>query len=197
MELDDIKENWDAVSNQLKSQDLLNTQLIDQMTQAKFKSKLKRITYPEMIGILICLAGAVFIGIHFDKLNTVFLKAAGIASILLILSICLISFKSIQQFAIVGDINKTYKETLTDFMVNKLKFYKWQRVNFLLCHLLLVTTVILLSAFFNTAITDSKYFWIISLPLAYIFLLFYSRWVLKSYNTILGQTEGLIKEIQQ
>ncbi|ANE52163.1 hypothetical protein [Flavisolibacter tropicus] len=196
MELDSIKQNWDAMSNQLKDQNLLNTQLIDQMTQAKFKSKLKRVTYPEMIGIVICLAGAVFIGVNFDKLATPFFKSVGALSILLILSISLISFKSIQQFAIIGDTNKTYKETLTDFMVNKLKFYKWQRVNFLLCHLLLVVTLILISAFFSTSITDSKYFWIISLPLAYIFLSFYSRWVLKNYNRILGQTEDILREIQ-
>src|SRR6476620_1886807 len=119
MELDSIKQNWDAMSNQLKDQHLLNTQLIDQMTQAKFKSKLKRVTYPEIVGIIICLAGAVFIGVNFNKLATPFFKSVGVLSILLILSISLISFKSIQQFAFIGDTNKNYKETLTHFMVNK------------------------------------------------------------------------------
>ena len=47
MELDELKENWNAMSNQLKKQPLISDQVIDQITQIKFRSQLKKITYPE------------------------------------------------------------------------------------------------------------------------------------------------------
>jgi hypothetical protein len=141
--------------------------------------------------------GTVFIGLNFGKLDTTFLKGVGILSILLLMTLSIVSVISIQQFNIVGDLNKTYAETLKQFMLKKMRFRKLQQINIVLCHLLLIAVIILLSKFFSGKdITDSKYFWTFSFSLSYVFLLLYSKWVSKNYNNTLMQTEALLKETE-
>jgi hypothetical protein len=196
MELDDLKNTWDDINSRVKTQQHLNTEKINQMIKSKYYSKLKRIAYPEIVGVIICVAAAVYIVLHFSKLNTVFLQGTGIVSILLLLLQPALSLLSLSQFSITGAVTKTYTETLKDFAVKKLRFYKLQKMNVTLSYLLLVTTIVLISKFFNGKdITNSKYFWIFSFSLGYIFLLFYSKWVTRYYKKTLRQAEDLLKEL--
>jgi uncharacterized membrane protein len=196
MELDDLKNTWEDITNQVKKQENLNSEMIDQMTKNKYYSSLKKVAYPEITGVIICLVGAAFIVLNFSKLDTTFLQGVGIISILLLLTLSAFSLISLRQFNMTGDVNKPYAETLKDFAVQKIRFHKFQRINVTLSYLLLVTIVILLSKFFSGKdITGSKYFWTFSFSFGYIFLLFYSKWVLKYYNKTLRQAEDLLKEL--
>jgi len=196
MELDDLKNTWEDISNQVNKKNNLNTQIIDQMTKKKYHSNLKKIAYPEFAGVLVCLMGAIYIGFNFGKLDTYFLQITGAVSILLLLTLSALSLLSLHKFTRNIDLNKSYAETLKDFAVQKLQFHKFQKVNVTLSYLLLVTTIILFSKFFAARdITDSKYFWTFSFSLGYIFLLFYSKWVAKYYKNTLRQTEELLKEL--
>lgn len=197
MELDDLKNTWEDVNNQVKKQQNLSPKMIDQMTQTKYYANLKKIAYPEITGVIICFIGAVFIGLNFSKLNTTFLQGVGIISTLLLLTLPVISLISLRQFNMIGDVNKPYAETLKKFAVQKIRFHKFQRVNMNLSYLLLVTIIILLSKFFGGKdITGSGYFWIFSFSFGYIFLLFYSKWVSKYYHKTLRQTEELLQELE-
>lgn len=196
MELNDLKNTWDSQNNNTEQQNL-TSKIIDQMTQEKYKSKIKKIAYPEMIGSLICLAAAVFIGISFHKLDTAFLQGVGVLSIGLLLILSVISFLSLKQLTMAGDLNRPYAEALKAFAIKKLKFYKLQKVNITLSYLLLVTVIILLSKLVSGRdITDNKYFWIFSFTLGYIFLLFFSKFVSKFYKNTIRQTEELLQELQ-
>jgi hypothetical protein len=199
MELDDLKNTWEDINNQVKQQQNLNSKTIDQMTRTKYNSSLKKIIYPEVIGTIGCLASAAFIGFNFSKLGTAFFQGTGIATILILLVLSIISLISIRQLTITKDVNKTYAETLKEFAVQKMRFHKFQRINLTLCYLLLVTTIILTPKLFDGKnITDNKYFWIFlfSLSFGYIFLLFFSKWVFKKYNNALRQAEDLLKELE-
>ena len=192
MELDDLKNSWSEVSGQEK----IDIKMIDQTTTFKYKSNLKKIIYPEIIGILICILGVIYIGLHFDKLNTNLLKGTGILTIVLLLLIPVISLISLLQFNNGVDTNKTYSETLKDFATQKIRFYILHKISTTLCYLLLVGIIILLSKLFGeTDISKSKYFWIFSFSFGYIFLLFYSKWVSKKYKNTLQQAEFLLKEL--
>jgi len=195
MELDDLKNTWDKANSPSEKQ-RLTPQIIDQMTQQKYDSKMKKITYPEIAGIAICLMGGAFIAINFYKLDTAFLQGVGILSIVLLLMLSGISLLSLRQFNISTDVNKSYAETLKMFASQKMQFFKLQKINVTLCYLLLVTVIILLSKLFNGKdITNSKYFWIFSFTIGYIFLLFYSKWVAKFYQKTLKETEELLSEL--
>jgi hypothetical protein len=196
MELDDLKNIWDDQSNKEQQQNL-TTKLIEQMTQKKYNSKINKIAYPEIIGSIICLIAIIFIGLNFFKLDTIFLKAVGIVSILVLLTLSTVSLLSVRQLKISKDFNNPYAETLKIFATQKIEFYKLQKINMTLSYLLLVTIIILLSKFFSGKdITNSKYFWTFSFSLGYIFLLFLSRFVEKFYKSTLTKTEELLQELQ-
>ena len=194
MELDDFKNSLNRESNEEAQH--LTPKIIDQMIERKYYSKMKRIAYPEYIGVAICLLAATFIGLNFYKLDTPFLKGVGIVSIFTLLIISIISLVSLRTFNNIKDVNKPFVETLKTFATHKLRFYKLQKVNVVLSYLLLVTIIILISKLFNGIdVTGNKYFWIFSFTFGYIFLLFYSRWVMKYYKKTLMQTEELLKEL--
>ena len=197
MELDDLKNTWTDIDNQLKTQQNLNPKMIDEMTKTKYYSSLKKIAYSEIIGVIICFAGAAYVVLNFSKLDTTFLQGVGVISILILLTLSVISLISLRQFNIKENVNEPYAETLKVFATKKIRFHKFQQINITLSYLLLVSTIILLSKFFGgNDITDSKYFWVFSFSFGYIFLLFYSKWVMKYYNKTLRQTEELLQELQ-
>jgi hypothetical protein len=143
------------------------------------------------------LLAALFIGLHFYKLDTIFLQGTGILSILVLLTLSAISLLSLRQINIKVDMNKSYAETLKTFAVQKMQFHKFQKINVTLSYLLLVAVIILLSKFFSGKdITSNKYFWIFSFAFGYLFLLFYSNWVMKYYKKIASQAEELLHELQ-
>ena len=194
MELDDFKNSLNKERNAEAQH--LTPKIIDQMIERKYYSKMKRIAYPEYIGVAICLLAATFIGLNFYKLDTPFLKGVGIVSIFTLLIISIISLVSLRTFNNIKDVNKPFVETLKTFATHKLRFYKLQKVNVVLSYLLLVTIIILISKLFNGIdVTGNKYFWIFSFTFGYIFLLFYSRWVMKYYKKTLMQLEELLKEL--
>lgn len=197
MELDDLKGAWSHANKQTGEQGNLTPEMIEQMTQKKLYSKTKRIAYPELLGIIICIISAFFIGFNFTHLDTLFLKGAGIVSILLLLTLSVISLISLRQLTIIGDVNNTYADTLRKFAVRKLQFYKLQKVNVTLSYILLVSIIILMSKLFNgNDISESKYFWIFSFSFGYLFLLYYSGWVSKYYKKTISQAEELLRELE-
>ena len=197
MELDELKRTWDNTNNPAEQQQHLTTKMIAQMTQKKYNSKIKKIAYPEIVGIIICLISALFIGINFYKLDTTFLQGVGIVSILLLVTLSILSILSLRQLTIPEDVNRPYAATLKIFATQKLQFFKLQKINVVLSYLLLVSILILMSKFFDGRdITCIKYFWIYSFSFGYLFLLFYSKWVAKYYKKTVKQSKELLQDLQ-
>jgi len=196
MELDELKKAWDNQSDETEHQNL-TLKIIDQMAQTKYNSKIKSVAYSEISGSVICLMAIVFIGFHFHKLNTIVLQGVGIVSILILPTLSIISFLSLQQLKMTSDFNKPYAETLKIFANKKLAFFKLQKINITLSYLLLVAVIILVSKFFSGRdVTGNKYFWLFSFTIGYIFLLFYSRFVTRFYQNTLRKSEELLQELQ-
>jgi hypothetical protein len=196
MELDDFKNTWEDISNQVEKQQNLNLKIFDKMKKMKFRSSLKKIILPEILGSVVCILCAVFIGFNFYKLNTVAYQIVGVVSILLLVILPAISVMSIHPLYQSVDLNKSYADTLKEFAVQKIKFCKLQKLNLTLSHLLLVTIILLSTKLFGrNDIADSPYFYIFSFSFGYIILLFFSKWVFKSYNKTIRKTEDLLNEL--
>lgn len=197
MELDDLKTTWQNQSNSTL-QNSLTTLIINKMTQEKYHSKIKKITYPEIIGSSICVIAAGFIALNFNKLDTIILQAIGVASIIILLIISTLGILSLQQLNLKKDLNKPYAETLKIFATQKLAFYKLQKINIILCYLLMITIIILLPKLFGGKdITEYKYFWLYAFVTGYVFLFWFSKFVTKSYRKTLQQTQELLMELQK
>jgi len=196
MELDDLKNTWNESKSQVQKQQNVNPKMLEKMSDQKYRSKMKKITIPEIGGSIVCLAAAAFIGFSFDKLDTALLQGAGVLSILLLLLLPIISSLSTWQLSKTGNMNKPYAETLKAFAMQKIRFIKLQKLNVTLSYLLLVTIIVLLSKLFSGKdLSDNKYFWLFSFTIGYIFLLFYSKWVEKYYRKALRQAEELLSEL--
>ena len=194
MELEDLKNTWEATNAPAEKR--VTSAMMDDITQARYRSSLKRIAYPELAGVVVCLSAAIFLTLHLHTLGTIFLQGVGVLGILLLLAVSIISLLSIWPFGKPADVNTPHVEMLRKFAVQKIQFLQLQKANFLISYLLLVVTVVLLSGFFNGSnLTRSPYFWIFSICGGYIFLLFYSRWVDKHYKRTLRQTEALLQEL--
>lgn len=196
MELDDLKNTWQNKSD-ADSQNNLTTLIIDKMSKEKYHSKINKIAYPEIIGSCICIIAASFLALNFNKLDTIVLQAVGVAFIIILLVISILSILSLQRLPIKKDVNKPYAETLKTFATQKLAFYKLQKINMILCHLLMVTIIILLPKLFGDKdITQYKYFWLFAFSTGYSFLLFYSKFIVKFYKKTLQKTEELLMELR-
>ncbi len=197
MELEDLKSDWNSASNQTEKQSILSSDIITQMTQKKYQSKMNKIKYPELAGGIICILGLSFIGFNFFKLDTAFLQSVGVSAILLLVILPTLSFLSLIKFNSANSFDKPYIEMVKQFAIQKMRFLKYQKVNALLSYLLLVATIILLPKFFyGKDITLSKSFWTFAFSFGYIFLLFFSKRVNKFYSNSLQQAEELLKETE-
>ena len=195
MELDDLKSTWQNESNDA-TQNYLTTSIIDKMTKEKYHSKIKKISFPEIIGSIVCIIAAGIMVLNFKKLDTVVLRAVGVASIIILLVISGLSVLSLQRLNMKKDLTKPYAETLKTFITQKLAFYKLQKINIFLCYLLMVTIIILLPKLFgNKDITEYKYFWLSTFTTGYIILFFLSKFVSKYYEKTLQQSEELLAEL--
>jgi hypothetical protein len=195
MELDDLKNTWKGIDTQ-GGQQRLTAEGIEKIIQDKYGAKIKRITYPEIIGIMICVLGAVFIGINYTKLTSTFSQLTGVVAIFLLLIISLLSLVSLRKLIITKDVSLPCIETLKTFALQKLQFYKLQKMNVILSYFLLVTIIMLLPQMFHEdGVSSNKYFWIFSFSLGYIFLLFLIKWVSRSYKKTLDQVEELLSEL--
>jgi hypothetical protein len=151
---------------------------------------------PELLGSLICISSAFFIGFNFDKLNGFFYQIIGVLGISIFVIVTAISLLSLQNLYKVGDVGKPYVDTLKDFATQKIKFHKLQKLNLKFSYLQLVIVVLLLPKLFSkNGIPYSIYLYAFSFTCCFIFLLFFSKWVMKSYNKTIRQTEDLLNEL--
>ncbi len=196
MELDDFKNTWDDLSNKVKVNQNFNLKQFEKMNKTKFQSSLNKILLPEIIGTIVCLGFALYIGYNFAKLETITYQIVGIVTILLLVMLSVISLMSVLPLYKGADINKSYSETLKDFAAKKMSFYKLQKLNLLLSYLLLVTVILLSTRLFGrNEITDSKYFFVFTFSFGFSFFLIFSKWVTKNYKKNIRKTEDLLKEL--
>ena len=105
MELEDLKNTWKEAKSPKLDQQTLNPETMVKMGTQNYRLKMKKIMLPEMVGSIVCLAAAAFIGFRFAKLDTDLLRAMGILSILLLLLLPAISALSTWKLGQVGDVN--------------------------------------------------------------------------------------------
>jgi len=196
MELNELKNTWNKAKSPGQNQLNVNPELMKRMHDQKYQLKLRRIILPEIVGSFVCLAAAGFIGFRFGKLDTALLQGAGVLSILLLLLLPVISFKSTRQLSNGNHVDQSYAETLKAFAHQRVRFVRLQKLNVLLSYLLLVTMLVLLSKLSGGKdLSANKYFWLYSFTAGYVFLLFYSNWVKKYYRKTLQQAEELLQEL--
>ena len=196
MELDKLKAAWQSNTSNAQQQ-LQASIMIQEMTEKKYRSTINKIAYPEMIGTVICLLAIIYIVANFYQLNSFTLQAIGVIAILVLITISILSIVSLQYLKAEKNMSQPFAATLKNFAGKQLKFYKLQKINVALSFLLLVTLIILVTKFFKGKdLSTNKYFWIYSFAAGYLFLLFFSRFVMKYYKKSISKAKEILTELE-
>lgn len=194
MELDELKNIWDTAN----TQQTLNTKMIEKMTQTRFKSRLQKVVFHELVGALMCIAAVTYMVLNFDKLPTPFFQGLGIVTALLLMILPIVSLTLIWQINSLGNVNQPIAETLKQFARQKLRFIRFQQLSVVAAYMLIVFVFLLMPKFTGgRSLNDNKYFWAFAVAFGYIFLYFFSRMVIKYYGNALQQAEELLWELEE
>lgn len=194
MELEEMKNTWEQLSKRVEKQEILNQQIINNMTKEQFKTNLKKIALPEFVGTIICYMGAAYLAVNIPKLDETLMQFLGAVAIILLLILPVISLQSIRAMRKVNPTSHTYFEAIQVFGEQKLKFQKLQILNVSLGMFLMLIGVPVLLAIQGKSLNPTPLFWMLFFPIGVGFFLGFAYWVLKYYNKALKATEKMLAE---
>ena len=148
-----------------------------------------------MIGTIICYLGAVYLIMNFVKIDPLAEKIFAIIAIGLLLTLPVISLRSLNRMQNLPISSKTYLDTLNDFGKQKIRFQKFQKLNVSLGMFLLIVAIPVLSAIKGVDLSETEHFWTLTFPISIIAFLGFAFWVFRSYKKSLEATEKLLSDI--
>ena len=197
MELDEMKTLWKEMSTDLEKQKVLTDSLIMKMTKSNYRNKISKILIPEAIGATICTAGLLFILINIDQLNTWYLLASGVISVLILALLPIFSIKAIYKFRSLNISDQNYKEILLGYTRSRLHFVFIQKLNFVLGAILMLTMLPVMSWLMGgpDMFSDhSLWYWY---AIVFPFFYYLAIRVFKSYIKTTADAEDILKELQR
>jgi len=126
MNLEEIKNTWDEMSDIRSHDTFLDEESIRRITHEKSSSRLRRIIFFESLGMVMAVGMIVYLLLNFHKLDNWLNLLGGYGTLaILIISIGL-GIKLIREASSINISKNTYKKTLDDFARFKksLGFYK-------------------------------------------------------------------------
>jgi hypothetical protein len=196
MELEEMKSLWGEMSAEMEKQKKLTGTLIMKMIKVSYRNKISKILIPEAIGALGCIVTILFITAGMHNLNTWYLQACGILSVIILFLLPLMSLIAIHRIRSVNVSENNYAQSLSVYSAAKIKFLSVQRFSLYLCTLLLVVILPVMGALMggkDLFMGNSLWF-----CYAVMFPSFYAifRWVFKSYVKSTTEAENILKELE-
>jgi len=196
MELEEMRSAWTEMSTVVEKQKKLTDKLIIDMTQAKYQNTLSRIKTPELISTAICALQVMLILVNFRKFDTGFSVACAIISVAILSILPILSIRAINKMNNLNVTNNNYKQILTDYANDKLRFLSIQRLSFFLGFILMITCLPVMLKIMdgkNKEVSPEVWFWF--LPLGMLFFIIFARWVYGYYARTATRAENLLKEL--
>ncbi len=201
MELEEMQEVWSQLSGQLEKQKKLTDKMIIMMTQEKYRSRLNKIAYPEMIGTVMCYGMGIFILININKLDNWYTLLSGIISMIVLFILPILSLRSINKMRKVNIAANSYKETLLAYAKGKKQFQNGMKWGYYFGFILMFTIMPVTTKLLNNKdlFEGTKSIWpfVISIPLAITFFIVFSKWVFKHYISNINSAQSLIEELEE
>ena len=197
MELEKLRSEWQEMSKEIEKQKILTDKLIIDMTQKKYKNKLKLISIPESIGTVICFAASLYIFINFSKLDNWHLQLSGVFTALFCVVLPILSMRSVFDMQKINMSTSNYKQSLERFAKNKKQFVLIQKASFYLSFILVIVSLPVAAKLMNgkDLFLESKA-WLWYIPFGFLFLYLFSKWVFKHYKKTTQFAEELLKDLE-
>lgn len=197
MELDEMKNLWQKMSQKIDKQKHLTNKLIMDMTQERYTNRFNTISTYETIGAVICLVMAFTVIINFGKLDTWYLIACGTFTAAYLLILPILSLNALHRIKRVNISGNSYKETLIAFAKAKKQLLLVQKSGIYLNFILMFITIPLASKILNNKnIFLGSNHWLWFIPIFVLFLVIFSRWGYQCYKNITNSAENILKELE-
>ncbi|WP_181309044.1 hypothetical protein [Rufibacter sp. XAAS-G3-1] len=195
MELEEMQNAWNSLSQRAEKQDVLSNKLLAKVTQHRYHSKLNKIRYAEFAGTLVCYAGAAYVSVHLTQIEATYLQVMARLSVALLLGLPILSLASVRAMQRVPLSSATHLETINHFVRQKMMFQKLQKLNVCFGLLLMLLCLPVLAAIQGKDLTQVPDFWTGIFPLFVLVVLAFAYWVLKSYNKALNAMENTLSDM--
>lgn len=198
MELEEMQATWSQMSDQLENQKRLTNKLIMEMTKERYKNKIGILSKYEGIGSVICFIVAILLISRFSELDTWYLLASGIFTILYLIILPVVVLLSISDMKSIDLTNSTYKDTFIAYTKKKRQFLLIQKTGIYLNFILLVVSLpVVVKVFkgkdiFLTNI-DLLYWYI---PIMAVFLILFSIWGYGKYKRVTDSASHILEELE-
>jgi len=196
MELEEMKNMWSDMSAEREKQKLLTDQIILNMTKSNYQSKLKKISIPEIIGSAVSIAIVLYVLIDLRKLNTGYLMACGIITVIILVLLSFLSIRSIHRLHSVNISGINFRESLLQFARRKKEFVSVQKFGFILGALLLVVSLPVMGKLIGGKDLFREYWLWICYSAGFVFFYGFSRYIYRHYMKSVSEAEVILKELE-
>jgi amino acid transporter len=200
MELEEMKVQWNAMSQKIATLELINDKKIMEITQLKYKNKFSKLNAYERSGAVVCFLMGFFILFNITRLDTWYLLLCGIATMAFMFILPILSLGSLHRISNMNLSHYNYKEVLSRFEKAKKKVLLIQRTGvvaslfFMFLAIPVADKLLNGNDFFQHEIKNSFWGAIIFGILATFFI---SRWGLGWYKKITNSAGDVLKDLEE
>ncbi|MEP3371483.1 MAG: hypothetical protein ABJL43_07095 [Maribacter dokdonensis] len=199
MELEELQSAWTKMSDELDQQKKLTNKIILDMTKQKYQNKFTTITKYESLGALVCFAIALFVIFNFNKLDTWYLQACGVFTLLFLIVLPVSVLSTLKKIKNIDILNGSYKENLKVYVHTKNRLLRLQQIGIVvgfigLFFIVPVTSKIISNknVFLNSLKTEQ----IITLTITLVAMVFFCNWAYKGYKKITRSAQELLQDLE-
>lgn len=200
MELEEMQAVWADLSNQLEKQKKLTDKMIIMMTEEKYRNKINKIKYPEIIGAIVCYGMALLVLFNVQKFDNTITLICALVSFGILVVLPVVSLTSIYGISKINIAENKYKDTLIAYSKKKKRFKNLQSISIYMSFILMLVILPVTTRIFKGedmfAETMNLLPILIFVSIGAVFLFFFARWVAGCTNRTFNSLEELIKELE-
>ncbi|MFS4468293.1 hypothetical protein [Maribacter sp. 2210JD10-5] len=199
MELEELQKAWSQMSQELENQKKLTNNIIMKMTQEKYRNKFKTVSIFETVGAVFCFVTAIYIIINFSKLDTWYLMACGIFSLVFLLVLPVVVLRSIFKLKNMDIVNRPHKEALDEYLKEKNNLMLWQRITMGLSLIQLFSIAIVFAKLFSGKdffLVERNGWNYVAMAFSVLLIIGMIVWAGKGYRKMTNSAENIINELE-
>ncbi|MEO0735039.1 MAG: hypothetical protein AAFZ52_19530 [Bacteroidota bacterium] len=195
MNLEELKEAWRGLPPPSGAN--LTSNNIRQMISTKYRRRLRRMLWPQLLAAIVYAYFIFLLVGFFDLLDTAFLTSLGMATVVLLLTLPILRFYWLRRLFVLSDPGRSYTTSLREFARYKLRLLTLQRAQAGIGFLLLVALCVLTTRIYGEYdVTGSKYFWAGIFSVGFLSVQVVNAWLLRRYRHAIGEAEALLSDLE-
>ena len=199
MELEELQANWMAMSQELEKQKKLTNEIILKMTRNNYRNKFSKLTNYETVGAIICYTLSGFILLNFWKLDTLYLKLAGVFTLAFLTVLPTLVLGALKRIKNLDILTKSYRENLITYTKEKKRLLKLQQIAIAVSFIsLLFSPALALKLLRDKTLilSELKPEQVIAILFVVLLMVFVSRWGYGGYKKVTNSAEALLRDLE-